>query len=153
MEPAAPIKRDVLFVCGRNRACSQMAEAFLNRVSNGMAEAQSAGLEPSKLDPLAVEVMREIGLDISRNQTRWVYDFLQSSRFFSYVITVCDDADAERCPVFFGGTVRLHWSFPETEPSQGSIEERLADMRRLRDAIRARVESWWAELLAEASGC
>src|SRR5262245_1129908 len=94
----------VLFVCIHNSARSQMAEAFLNQTCGEEFEAHSAGLEPGKLNPVVVEAMREIGVDISRNQTKAVTDFLQQP--FDYVVTVCDETSAERCPVFPGKTKR-----------------------------------------------
>src|ERR1700741_4752481 len=96
------MKRKVLFVCIHNSARSQMAEAFLNQICGDRFEAHSAGLEPGKLNPIVVEAMEEIGLDISRNQTKAVPDMIQSGKPFAYVITVCDETSAERCPILPG---------------------------------------------------
>jgi len=103
------MKQKVLFVCIHNGARSQMAEAFLNQICGKVFDAQSAGIEPGKLNPVVVDAMREVGLEISRNQTKAVADFLQQQ--FDYVITVCDETSAERCPIFPGKTKRLHWVF------------------------------------------
>jgi arsenate reductase len=105
-------KKKVLFICIHNSARSQMAEAFLNQLCDGEFEAQSAGLEPGTLNPIVVEAMREIGIDISQNKAKAVFDFVKSGEAFTYVITVCDEASAERCPIFPGVTTRLHWGFP-----------------------------------------
>ena len=105
------MKKQVLFVCIHNSARSQMAEAFLNHLCGGDFEAHSAGLEPGKLNPLVVEVMREAGLDISGNRTKSVFDMIKSGGKFAYVITVCDEASAERCPIFPGGGERMHLGF------------------------------------------
>src|SRR6516162_8600548 len=94
------MKKRVLFICIHNSARSQMAEAFLNQICGEEFEAQSAGLEPGKLNPIVVEVMREIGFDIAQNKTKAVFDMIKFGQIFSYVITVCDEASAERCPIF-----------------------------------------------------
>ncbi len=132
-------KIKVLFVCVHNSARSQMAEAFLKQLGDSRFEAQSAGLETGGLNPLAVEVMREVGIDLSAKQTHGVFDFYKRGAIFNYVITVCDEAGAERCPIFPGIAKRLHWSFSDPAALQGSREEKLAATRRIRDAIRQSV--------------
>ena len=139
-------KKRVLFVCIHNSARSQMAEAFLNRICGDEFEAQSAGLEAGKLNPIVVEAMNEIGFDISGNKTKAVFDFLKSGKMFAYVITVCDEASAERCPIFAGVTKRLHWSFSDPSAFQGSHDEKLAQTREVRDAIQQRIEQWCSEV-------
>ena len=140
------MKIKVLFVCIHNSARSQMAEAFLNQICGEEFEAHSAGLEPGKLNPIVVEAMREIGMDISGNPTKAVFDMFKSGKIFAYVITVCDEASAERCPIFPGVTRRLHWSFPDPSSMQGSHEEKLAKTREVRDTIKAKIEAWCAEI-------
>jgi arsenate reductase len=132
----------VLFICIHNSARSQMAEAWLKHLYGGRFEAESAGLEPGALNPMAVQAMREVGIDISGNRTQAVFDLVKAGRLYAYAITVCDEAGAERCPVFAGITKREHWSFPDPAAFAGSDEERLAQTRRVRDAIRIRVEDW-----------
>ena len=122
-----------------------MAEAFLNGICPDDFVAESAGLEPGTLNPLAVAAMRDIGIDISSNETKSVFDLAQAGRHFSYVITVCDEASAERCPVFPGGEGRLHWSFPDPAKLRGTWEERLAKTREIRDAIQTRILGWCGE--------
>jgi arsenate reductase (thioredoxin) len=139
-------KKKVLFVCIHNSARSQMAEAFLNQICGSEFEAQSAGLEPGKLNPIVVEAMGELGIDISQNPTKAVFDFVKSGRSFTYVITVCDETSAERCPIFPGVATRLHWSFPDPSSFQGTHEERLAGTRKVRDTIKAKIEEWCAEV-------
>ena len=107
------MKQKVLFICAHNSARSQMAEAFLNDICGDHFEAYSAGLEPGALNPMAVEAMREVGIDISHKGTQSVFDVFKSGELFAYVITVCDETSAERCPIFPGVTTRLHWSFPD----------------------------------------
>jgi arsenate reductase len=146
------MKQKVLFICVHNSARSQMAEAFLNNICGDHFDAQSAGLEPGKINPLAVEAMREIGIDISQKKTQSVFDVFKSGELFAYVITVCDETSAERCPIFPGVTRRLHWSFPDPSTLSGTQEERLADTRKIRDQIRARIEIWCDETCAVEAG-
>lgn len=136
----------VLFVCIHNSARSQMAEAFLNLICGEVFEVHSAGLEPGKLNPIVVEAMLEIGIDISGNQTKEVFDMFKASKSFAYVITVCDETNAERCPIFPGVTTRLHWSFEDPSSFQGTHEERLAKTREVRDAINQKIEKWCKEV-------
>jgi arsenate reductase (thioredoxin) len=134
-------KTRVLFVCIHNSARSQMAEAFLNRMGGDRFEAESAGLEPAGLNPLAIEVMGETGIDISANQTNSVFDFYKQDKLYKYVVAVCDEA-AEQCPVFPTFAKRLHWSFADPASFTGSHEERLAKTREVREQIRKRVEAF-----------
>jgi len=92
--------------------------------------------------------MREIGIDISQNKTQSVFDAFKSGELFAYVITVCDESSADRCPIFAGVTKRLHWSFPDPAALTGTAEERLAGTRKIRDQIRARLEMWCDEICA-----
>ncbi len=135
-------KIKVLFVCAHNSARSQMAEALLNQMAGDRYYAQSAGLEPGALNPLAIEVMHEIGLDISQNQTKDVFGFFKRGALFNHVVTVCDDAQAERCPIFPGYTQRVHCSFPDPAALTGSHEEQLAKTRKIRDQIKNWLERW-----------
>ena len=135
-------KINVLFVCVHNSARSQIAEAYLNAVAGDRFEARSAGIEPGALNPYAVKVMAEAGFDIAGNKTKSVFDFFKKGELFSYVITVCDGASAERCPIFPGVTKRLHWNFPDPAALHGTGEEKLQGTREIRDAIRVQIEEW-----------
>ena len=119
-----------------------MAEAFLNKLAGDRFEAESAGLKKGTLNPVVVEAMKEIGIDISKNQTKDVSGFFKKGRIYSNVITVCDEASAERCPVFPGLEKQLHWSFSDPSQFQGTHEERLAQTRRLRDEIKYKIEEF-----------
>lgn len=134
----------VLFVCVHNSARSQMAEAFLKQIGGSKFEAASAGLEPGTLHPLAVEVMREIGIDISKNRTKDVFEFLRQGCRFDYVITVCEAAAAGRCPVFPGVKKKIHWAFEDPSLFTGTRQKKLDKTRALRDAIKAAVERFVA---------
>ena len=135
-------KLKVLFMCIHNSARSQMAEAFLNEIAGERFEAQSAGIEPGKLNPLVVKAMAEAGIDISQKRTTGVFDLYRKGAVFSYVITVCDEASAEKCPIFPGVAKRVHWSFPDPSALQGSEEDKLRGTREIRDAIKAQIEEW-----------
>ncbi|OGQ78426.1 MAG: arsenate reductase [Deltaproteobacteria bacterium RIFCSPLOWO2_12_FULL_60_19] len=136
------MKKRVLFVCVHNSARSQMAEAFLNRMCGDVFEAESAGLEPGALNLLAVEAMREIGIDIGGNGTRGVSEVIESGQKFDCVITVCDESSAEQCPVVPGVAERLHWNFPDPAKFTGTWEERLEQTRNIRDAIESKIEQF-----------
>jgi len=138
-------KTKVLFVCVHNSARSQMAEAWLQHLGGDAFDVKSAGVEPGTLNPLAIEAMREVGIDISRNLTRSVFDVFKTGELFHYVIAVCDKTSAERCPIFPGVTQRLEWSFPDPGAVTGSPEEKLEQTRHIRDAIHAKVEWWMRE--------
>jgi arsenate reductase len=119
-----------------------MAEGFLNTLAGDRFEAMSAGLEPGTLNPLAVEVMKEIGIDISRNATKSVFDLFRDGALFAYVIAVCDAEAAQRCPIFPGITKTIVWSFPDPAAFQGTWEEKLARTREVRDAVKAKIEEF-----------
>ena len=140
------MKQKVPFICVHNSARSQMAEAFFNEICGDHFEARSGGLEPGTRNPLVVQAMREIGSDISQKQTRSVSDVLESGDRFAYVITVCDESSAERCPVFPGDAKRLHWSFPDPSALTRSHDERLTGTCKIRDQIRTRIEMWCGEM-------
>ena len=133
------MKKKVLFICVHNSARSQMAEAFLNLICPDYFEAHSAGLEPRALNPLAVEAMREVGVDISGKKTQAVFDVFKTGEFFPFVITVCDEASAERCPIFPGMTKRMGWSFTDPSSFTGTKGEILAVTRKVRDEIKEKI--------------
>lgn len=136
------MKWKVLFVCIHNSARSQMAEAWLNTLFGDRFEAMSAGLEPGTLNPYAVRVMAEAGVNIHDAQTKSVFDIYKAGGLFNYVITVCDQEAAERCPIFPGMTERLHWSFADPSQAVGDDEEKLDQTRLVRDQIRTQLEQW-----------
>ena len=125
-------------MCTHNSARSQMAEGLLRRLAGDRFEAYSAGTQATHVRPEAISVMSELGADISGQQSETLESYLGQP--FDYVVTVCDDAN-EVCPVFPGAKGRLHWSFEDPSRVRGEKEERLAVFRRVRDEIRARVES------------
>ena len=135
-------KAKVLFLSRGNATRSQMAEGFLRALGADRFEASSAGIEPGTLDPLAIEVMKEAGVDISHQQAKNVKDSLKEH--FGYVITVCDSA-RERAPIFPFTPNLVHWSIYDPEAAQHSLEEKKNVFRRVRDEIRAKIESFLSE--------
>lgn len=139
-------KIKVLFVCVHNTARSQIAEAFLKIIGGDKFHVESAGFEPGVLNPIAVEVMEEIGIDISNNRTKSVFDFFKQGKLYNYVITVCDEASGERCPLFPGITKRLHWEFDDPSTFEGSHDKKLEKMRVVRDKIKLKIEEFLQEV-------
>lgn len=137
----------VLFVCIHNSARSQMAEAFLKRYGSENFIAESAGLEPGILNKNVVEVMKEIDMDMSGNKTQSVFDLFRKGKTYNAVITVCDEASAESCPVFPGKVKRIAWSFADPSTFKGTPEEILEQTRKVRDEIKTKVQ----EFVPEAS--
>lgn len=135
-------KPRVLFLCTGNSARSQMAEGLLRQLAGERFEVFSAGTHPVGLNPLAVEAMRELGVDISAQRSKNVSEFVGQP--MHYVITVCDHA-REHCPVFPGAYKVLHWGIEDPVSSLGSRAERLEVFRRVRDHIAERIRE---ELLA-----
>ena len=132
-------KTKVLFLCIHNSARSQMAEAYLKKYGGENFFAESAGLEAGTLNPLAVEVMKEEGIDISENKTKDVFDFFKEGRLYQYVVTVCDEASAAKCPIFPGVHQKINWSFTDPSSLTGTHEEKLAATREVRDKIKTAV--------------
>jgi arsenate reductase len=116
-----------------------MAEGLLRAVAGARFEAASAGTEKTSVNPLAIEAMRERGIDISAHTSKTVDELLHEP--WDYLVTVCDDAN-ERCPFVPGMRNRLHWSFPDPSRATGTPAERLAVFRRVRDQIEARLSEW-----------
>ena len=135
-------KKKVLFICVHNSARSQMAEALLRHLAGDRFEVESAGLEPGKLNPLAIEVMKETGIDISQNKTKSAFDFYKQGKRYDYVITVCDESQSGQCPVFPGAAKKIHWGLDDPAKFQGSWEEKLGKTRQVRDEIKVKIIEW-----------
>jgi arsenate reductase (thioredoxin) len=133
------LKYKILFVCIHNSARSQMAEAFLKKYGSDYFEVESAGLEPGRLNPNVVDVMKAVGIDISDNGTQSVFDLFRKGRLFNAVVTVCDEARAESCPIFPGRVKRIAWSFTDPSSFDGTKEEILVKTAELRDQIEKKV--------------
>jgi arsenate reductase len=132
-------RQRVLVLCTHNSARSQMAEGLLRALVPDRFEVASAGTEATRVHPLAIRAMDEIGIDLRGHRSKTLDAFLDEP--WDVVITVCDSAN-ERCPIFPGRTQRLHWSFEDPSAASGSDDERLAVFRRVRDAIAERLRAW-----------
>jgi len=143
---ASKEKIRVLFVCTHNSARSQMAETFLNALGHGRFETESAGLEPRDINPLVVEVMKEIGFDLSHKKPNSVLEFFKQGRLYHHVIFVCDKSTEEQCPIFPGLGKRHSWPFQDPAKVEGTHEEKLEQTRRIRDEIKGRIERWIKEV-------
>jgi arsenate reductase len=137
----------VLVLCTHNSARSQMAEGFLRALAGDRLDVASAGTEATRVHPLAIRAMDEVGIDLRSHTSKTLDRFLAEP--WDYVITVCDSAN-ERCPLFPGRATRIHWSFDDPSAAPGSEEARLATFRRVREAIHARLTRWLATEVAGA---
>jgi arsenate reductase len=136
-------KKRVLILCTGNSARSQMAEGLLRQDAGDRFEVASAGVDPTSVRPEAIEVMRQIGIDISGHRSKSVDEF--AGQEFNYVITVCDNA-SQNCPIFLGNTERIHWSIHDPASVEGDNDARLAVFRRVRDELRHRLRLFAAPL-------
>jgi len=136
------IKKRVMFICIHNSGRSQIGEAILRKLAGDRFEVHSAGIEAGKLNPLVVKSMEEIGISMEGHYAKKALEYIDRGEHFDYVITVCDETNAERCPMFPGKHVRIHWGFPDPSALTGTDEEKLAGIRPIRDAIAAKVKEW-----------
>jgi len=140
--PAPAPKVKVLFLCTGNSCRSQMAEGILRASAGDSLDVQSAGSKPAGyVHPLAIQVMKEIGIDISDHRSKHLDEFLQQK--IETVITVCGNAD-QACPMFPGQVNRHHWGFEDPAKAEGTDEEKLAVFRRVRDEIKLVFEAYAA---------
>ena len=120
-----------------------MAEAFLRALAGERFEVASAGTEATVVHPLAIQTMQEVGIDLGGHTSKSLEAFFDQP--WDYVITACDSAN-ERCPLFPGRTIRIHWSFDDPSQATGSDEDRLETFRRVRNQIHARLRQWLENL-------
>ena len=132
-------RKRVLILCTGNSARSQMAEGLLREIGGDAFEVFSAGVAPSHVRPLAIEAMKEIGIDISRHRSKSLDEFLGQE--FAYVITVCDNAN-ERCPVFPGAVKLIHWSIEDPAAAAGDDDAQLEVFRRVRQELERRLSEF-----------
>ena len=124
----------------------------MNETCGEFFKGEIAGLEPGTINPLVVEALHELGIDISKNTTQRVLDAWTSGQIFQFVITVCSEAESEGCPIFPAVTTRLHWAFDDPSKFTGTHEEQLEKTRRARDQIRARINSFCEEHCVAGKG-
>lgn len=138
-------KKNVLFLCTNNSCRSQIAEGIVKQYYRDIFDVHSAGAKPTSVHPLAIRVMAEVGIDISKQRSKSVEDFADLE--FDYVVTLCGDYAKDVCPIFIGKTKeRLHWSFIDPEEAEGSEEEALTIFRKVRDEIEEKIEGFVKEL-------
>lgn len=144
-------KKKVLFVCIHNSARSQMAEELLRKIAGDRFEVASAGIEPPSrlpagrdpLNPVVVEVLKkEEGINIEGKKTTGVNDLLKLNKAYDYVITVCDETGAERCPLFPGKSERLHWGFADPSKFLGNFEEKFKQTAAVKEQIKKKIMDW-----------
>jgi arsenate reductase len=133
------MKKRVLFLCTHNSCRSQMAEGLVNNYLGDRIEAYSAGTEATRVNPLAIQALAELGIDISHHHSKTLVQF--ANQQFDYVITLCGSAN-EQCPLFFGGVQRVHIGFDDPSRLPGTPEEVLSEFRRVRDEIRQKLTNY-----------
>ena len=138
------MKKRVLFICEHNSARSQIVAAYLRKYGSDDYDVESAGLEPTELNPLAVAVMREVGIDISDQKPQSVFGLFKLGKLYQTIITVCQPA-ADKCPIFPGVAKRLHWPFDDPAHFTGTWEEKLSQTRQVRDQIEDTIKEWISE--------
>lgn len=139
-------KKRVMFICIHNSGRSQMGEAFLRYFAGDRFDVASAGIEKGTLNPLVVKAMVEVGVGMDGHFAKKAQDYIDRGERFDYVITVCDESNAERCPMFPGKHVRMHWGFPDPSALTGTDDEKLAGIRPIRDAIEEKVREFIASV-------
>ena len=136
--------KKVLFICGHNSGRSQMAQALLTQMGGSGFTVKSAGLHPAEtVNPLVVTVMQELGIDMSQHKPKSAFDLFKSGELFTHVITVCDKETDDNCPIYPGIQKRENWPFPDPEKLTGTHEEKLAQLRKIRDAIEKRIVEYF----------
>jgi arsenate reductase len=133
------MKCRILFLCTHNSCRSQMAEGLINHYIGERFEAHSAGTEATRVNPRAIQVLAELGIDISGYRSKTLDEF--ADQRFDHVITLCGSAN-ERCPIFFGGVTRVHIGFDDPSHATGTEEEILCEFRRVRDLLKDRLVSY-----------
>lgn len=138
----------VLFISLHNSARTHIAEALLRELGGERFDAHSAGLEPSRINPLVIEVLKEENIDISQHTTQSAFELFQAGKLYHYVISMCDDSRGEKCPVFPGQTTRLHWSFEDPSLIEGNDAEKLIRTRAIKERIKNEVLAFIASVNA-----
>ncbi len=137
----------VLFLCTGNSARSQMAEALLRHEAGELFDAHSAGTDPKGVNPLTVQVMKELGIDIAQQRSKHLREYLGRLPV-RILVVVCSEAE-KSCPTIWPGALqRLYWRFDDPAAAQGTDEEKLNKFREVRDAIQIRIKDWLAEAIS-----
>lgn len=136
------MKKKVLFLCIHNSARSQMAEEYLRKLAGEEFEVESAGFEPSTINPLVIQAMKEEGIDLTGKESKNVFDLYKAQKFYGFIVTVCDRAEEEKCPTFPGLAKRIHWKLEDPADFTGTDEEKLIRVKDLRNKIKELVEEF-----------
>ncbi|HVO83512.1 MAG TPA: arsenate reductase ArsC [Syntrophobacteria bacterium] len=139
-------KRRVLFISPLNDSRSQMAEALFNSLVGGEYEAWSAGFQPGELSPVTIQVMREIGVDISTQRTKKLFELYRSGMVFNHIVTLCDVSVGEKSPIYPNHRYYIEWSTPDPDAFEGPKEERTRRLRQCRDGLKRQIAEWLHEL-------
>ncbi|TVR29273.1 MAG: arsenate reductase ArsC [Spirochaetaceae bacterium] len=137
----------VLAICIHNSARSQMTEEYIRQAAGDRLEVTSAGIEPGELNPVVVELLKQDGIHIEGKKTQSVFDLHNRGERYDYVIAVCDKEAAERCPIFPAEKQRLHWPFPDPSKAEGTMQQKLAYVRPIRDEIKKMAQEFVADIL------
>jgi arsenate reductase len=146
-------KIKVLFLGQQNGIESQMAEAWLNHLQGDLFQAESAGLHAGELHPLTIEVMKEVGIELSNKSTQSLLEALRRGPFFGYVITVSSTSGVKDCPIFPGVATRLVWTVPDPSGAEGTLAQRLEIFRITRDVLKTKIEHWCQEIRSAPHPC
>ena len=130
------MKRKVLFICIHNSARSQMAEEFLKQLGKDKFEVESAGYEPTEINPLVIQAMKEEGIDLTGKRTQSVFNLFKAHKLYNYIITVCNREKEPDCPVFPGQIRKIQWELENPEDFKGTEKEKMEMVRELRDKIK-----------------
>ena len=133
------MKKQILFLCTHNSCRSQMAEALANHFLGNRCQAFSAGTEATRVNPLAIRVLAELGIDTSRHYSKTIEEY--TGQTFDHIVTLCGDAN-EKCPLFFGGVQRVHIGFNDPSRLSGSDAQVLPEFRRVRDELRQKLTEY-----------
>ena len=139
-------KRRVLFMSPVNDSRTQMAEALFNSLAGDEYEAWSAGFQPGELSPVTVKVMREIGLDISAQRTKKLFELYRSGMLFNHIVALCDLSVGEKSPIYPNHRYYIEWSTPDPDAFASTEEERMRRLRRCREELKQRIGEWLQEL-------
>ena len=140
------MKKNIIFICIHNSARSQMAEAYMKLFYGDSFNCYSAGLEEGKLNPIVVKAMQLDGIDISNNQSEIIDIFLDGKIVFDYIVTVCDESSAEKCPYFPGEGKRIHIGFKDPSGLIGTEEDKLNSTIEIRDRIKEKIKSFFIKI-------
>lgn len=141
------MKIKVLFLCVHNSGRSQIAEELLRKKAVDYFDVSSAGFEPSVINPYVAKVLQEENIDISQKSTKNVFDLYNQGNFYNYIITVCDESNQQRCPIFPGFNKAIHWNFEDPSSFKGTDEEIINKVKQVKNKINQQLDIWIKDVL------